>query len=61
MRDGERLRGAMEDIDPILRKISEQGIDSLTRSERKRLDDVSDMKKRLHGTDLPISDYYKNR
>ncbi|HEX2613665.1 MAG TPA: rhomboid family intramembrane serine protease [Fibrobacteria bacterium] len=61
MRDGERLREAMEDIDPILRKISESGINSLTRSERKRLDSVSEMKKKLHGSDLPISDYYRNR
>jgi membrane associated rhomboid family serine protease len=61
MRDGERLRAAMEDIDPILRKIGAQGIDSLTRAERKRLDEVSAMKKKLHGSDLPVSDYYKNR
>lgn len=61
MRDGERLREAMEEIDPILRKIGESGLGSLTRSERKRLDRVSEMKKRLHGTDLPISDYYRNR
>jgi membrane associated rhomboid family serine protease len=61
MRDGERLRAAMEEIDPILRKISESGLDSLTRAERKRLESVSEMKKRLHGSDLPISDYYKNR
>ena len=61
MRDGETLRQAMDEIDPILRKVSAQGIDSLTRSERRRLDEVSAMKKKLHGTELPISDYYKNR
>lgn len=61
MRDGERLREAMEEIDPILRKIGESGLGSLTRAERKRLDRVSEMKKRLHGTELPVSDYYKNR
>lgn len=61
MRDGETLRRAMEEIDPILRKISETGMDSLSRDERRRLNHVSDMKKKLHGTELPISDYYKNR
>lgn len=61
IRDGERLREAMEEIDPILRKISEQGLDSLTRAERKQLDRVSEMKRKLHGSDLPISDYYRNR
>lgn len=61
MRDGEKLREAMEEIDPILHKINTQGVDSLTREEKKRLDRVSEMKRKLHGTDLPISDYYKNR
>lgn len=61
MRDGERLRQAMDEIDPILHKISTQGLDSLTRAERKRLDEVSALKRKLHGSDLPISDYYKNR
>ncbi len=61
MRDGERLREAMEEIDPILRKVGEHGLSSLTRAERKRLDQVSEMKKRVHGTELPISDYYRNR
>lgn len=61
MRDGQKLREAMEEIDPILRKIGAEGIDSLTRAERRRLDEVSAMKKKLHGGDLPISDYYKNR
>ena len=61
MRDGERLRAAMEDIDPILRKVGEQGLDALTRAERRRLDEVSEMKKKLHGTELPLSDYYRNR
>jgi len=61
MRDGENLRLAMDEIDPILRKIGAQGIDSLSRAERKRLDEVSAMKKKIHGSELPISDYYKNR
>ena len=61
MRDGEELRRAMDEIDPILHKIGTQGLESLTRAERKRLDEVSAMKKRIHGTELPISDYYKNR
>jgi membrane associated rhomboid family serine protease len=61
MRDGETLRTAMDEIDPILRKIGAEGINSLTRSERKRLDEVSAMKKKIHGSELPISDYYKNR
>jgi membrane associated rhomboid family serine protease len=61
MRDGEKLREAMEDIDPILHKISTQGMESLSREEKKKLERVSEMKKKLHGTDLPISDYYKNR
>ncbi len=61
MRDGERLREAMEEIDPILRKISERGLDSLTRAERKQLERVSEMKKKLHGSGLPISEYYRGR
>ena len=61
MRDGQKLREAMDEIDPILRKIGTQGIESLTRAERKQLDQVSEMKKKLHGGDLPISEYYKNR
>ena len=61
MRDGERLREAMDEIDPILRKVGAQGIESLTRAELRQLDEVSQMKKRLHGNDAPISDYYKNR
>jgi membrane associated rhomboid family serine protease len=60
-RDGERLREAMEEIDPILRKIGREGMDSLTREERKKLEQVSEMKRRLHGTQAPVSDYYKNR
>lgn len=61
MRDGEKLRAAMEEIDPILRKVGAQGIESLSRAERRRLDQVSELKKKVHGTELPISDYYKNR
>jgi membrane associated rhomboid family serine protease len=61
MRDGERLREAMDEIDPILRKIGAQGLESLTRAELRQLEEVSEMKKRMHGGDAPISDYYKNR
>jgi membrane associated rhomboid family serine protease len=61
-RDGEKLREAMEDIDPILQKIGREGMDSLTRDERRKLERVSEMKRKLHGGgNAPPSDYYKNR
>lgn len=60
-RDGERLREAMEDIDPILQKIGREGMESLTRDERKKLERVSEMKRKLHGNGAPPSDYYRNR
>jgi membrane associated rhomboid family serine protease len=60
-REGEQLREAMEDIDPILQKIGREGIHSLTREEKRKLDRVSEMKRRLHGQSAEISDYYKDR
>ena len=60
-REGEQLREAMEDIDPILHKIGREGIQSLTRDEKRKLDRVSEMKRRLHGNSETISDYYKDR
>ena len=35
----------MEDIDPILEKIARQGIQSLTRDEREKLDRASALKR----------------
>jgi membrane associated rhomboid family serine protease len=60
-REGEELREAMEDIDPILHKIGREGMQALTREEKRRLDRVSEMKRRLHSNSESISDYYKNR
>ena len=36
----------MAEIDPVLKKISEQGIESLTKAEKKILDKASDLKKK---------------
>jgi membrane associated rhomboid family serine protease len=44
-RETERTREAMEDIDPILEKIARQGIQSLTRDEREKLDRASALKR----------------
>lgn len=44
-RETRRMQGAMEDIDPILQKISQLGIQSLTREEKSRLDLVSALKR----------------
>jgi hypothetical protein len=60
-REGDRLREAMEEIDPILHKIGRDGIQSLTREEKRKLDRVSEMKRRLHGQSAEISEYYKDR
>ena len=51
----------MEEIDPVLKKISEQGIESLTKSERKILDKASDLKKKQKSRIIKMDDYRRHR
>lgn len=56
----QKLDKAMLDIDPILKKISSQGIGSLTREEKERLDQVSEIKRRQKGKIINWEDYRKS-
>jgi len=56
-----RMREAMENIDPILEKIARQGIQSLTQSEKETLDQVSEMKRRQRGHVVSFEDYRKRK
>ena len=52
---------SMEEIDPVLKKISEQGLGSLTKSERKILDKASKLKKEQKSKIIKMDDYRRNR
>jgi hypothetical protein len=60
-REEEKLQEAMVDIDPILQKISREGIQALTREEKEKLDRVSEMKRRRRGNIVDLDDYRKQR
>ena len=51
----------MAEIDPVLKKISEQGIESLTAAEKKILDKASDLKKKQKSKILKMDDYRRQR
>ena len=61
-RETERMQEAMEDIDPILEKISRTGIQSLTAEEKSKLDRVSALKRDQHrGNTASFEDYRSRR
>ncbi len=49
-----------DNVDDILQKISETGIDSLTRSEKKRLDQASELKRKKNNT-IDFDQFKKTR
>jgi membrane associated rhomboid family serine protease len=60
-RESEKMQAVMEDIDPILQKISRTGIQSLTREEKEKLDRVSALKRSQRGNILPFEDHRTRR
>jgi membrane associated rhomboid family serine protease len=60
-RETERVREVMEDIDPILEKISRSGIQSLTREEKSKLDRVSALKRSQRGDNITSLEDYRSR
>ncbi len=60
-RKEEKLHTAMVDIDPILQKISEQGMQSLTKEEKAALDKVSEMKRQNRGNVIRMDDFRKKK
>lgn len=60
-RSEEELGQAMVDIDPILKKISKTGMDSLTKEEKETLQRVSEMKRKQKGKLISLDEYRKRQ
>jgi hypothetical protein len=60
-RSEEELGQAMVDIDPILKKISRSGMDSLTKEEKETLQRVSEMKRKQKGKLISLDEYRKRQ
>ncbi len=60
-RESEKMQAVMEDIDPILQKISRSGMQSLTREEKEKLDRVSALKRSQRDNILPFEDHRTRR
>ncbi len=56
-----KARQALHDIDPILEKISKEGMESLTRSEKAALKKASQLKKEQKTKIIKMDDYRKRR
>ena len=57
----EELGQVMVDIDPILKKISQHGIGSLTREEKEKLEKASELKRKQKSKFISFSDFRKRQ
>jgi membrane associated rhomboid family serine protease len=57
----EELGQVMVDIDPILKKISQTGMGSLTKEEKDKLERASEMKRKAKGKVISLDEYRKRQ
>jgi membrane associated rhomboid family serine protease len=60
-RTQEETGQAMIDIDPILKKISQSGMGSLTREEKEKLEKASELKRKQKSKIISLDDYRKRQ
>lgn len=57
----EEMETAMVDIDPILKKISQHGIQSLSKDEKEKLEKASELKRKQKGKVISFDEYRKRQ
>jgi membrane associated rhomboid family serine protease len=57
----EEMETAMVDIDPILKKISQHGIQSLSKDEKEKLEKASELKRKAKGKVISFDEYRKRQ
>jgi membrane associated rhomboid family serine protease len=57
----EEIDQAMVDIDPILKKISQHGIQSLSKDEKEKLEKASELKRKAKGKIISFDEYRKRQ
>ena len=60
-KSAEELGQVMVDIDPILKKISQTGMGSLTKEEKDKLEHASEMKRKAKGKVISLDEYRKRQ